>query len=121
MDLKHKSEWPEIINIANFKELQYDQIILLLALRETEDGPIGVEFNRLDALSNDLEAQTRSMCNFIKEKEKEYSKYLVRTEGRDEIFDFIEYLSLSDRNSSEIKEYIQLIKKEFDGIPKENL
>lgn len=117
MELKHKSEWPELIYIAKLKNFGYDKTVILLAIREVENGPKGMEFNRLDALSSDLNGQARVMCNYINEKDKEYQRYLIRTDSNDELFSFVEYLRM---DSDKIEEYIKQIRLEFETMPKED-
>lgn len=112
MELKHKLEWPEIIRLSEIRSFTYDNKILLLALREIEDGEEGHEFNRLDAMGITLEAQTRAMIRFIQDKEKEYQKYIARTE--DEPFSFIEYISISNSQVTRIHEAMELVKSEFE-------
>lgn len=119
MELKYKSEWPEIIKLAKYQLIDYELILIVLALRESEDGPEGHEFNRLDSMSTTLDGQTRAVCGFIKARDREYQKYIVRLNPKDEFFDFIEYISESDEKAIKIKESLKLIKEEFETMPKE--
>ncbi len=111
MILKHKSEWPVLVDIARKCNLDNDQTVLLLAYREVLNGVAGVEFNKLNALEKGLSIQAILMAKEIKDKEYFYQAYLKRLGPYDYVKDFIEYLDES--NAYKLKKYIDLIIKEF--------
>lgn len=116
MEIKHKSEWPRIVKIGKDNNLDNEQIIILLALREFEDGPDGYEFRCLEAIGHGLEQQTLAMAKTIKWREFYYQKYLKRLVVEETPHDFIEYLSLSNTSikPENLRKYVDLINSEFE-------
>lgn len=112
MNLKHKDEWPQLAEIARKNNLDNEQIIILLALREIIDGITGFEFRRLEAKERSLEAQADLMAKEIKYKEFFYMAYLKRIDPNGGYTkDFIEYFG--ENEAYRLKRYIDLITQEF--------
>lgn len=111
MEIRYKNEWPLLIKVGNKNNLEKEQIILLLAFREFKNGEPGNEFDRLDALGNNIEAQAISMAHHIKEREFYYQKYLKRLSVKENAWSFLEYIV--GKNSETLKKYVELVNKEF--------
>lgn len=118
MKVKHQSEWPQIIDVARKCKLEYDQIILLLAIREVEDGIDGHEFQQLCALGNGLIPQATACAKEIKHQELYYQSVLRK--DPDNVQDFIEYFYRTDTDKIDItKKHVGIIRKIFtDKEPK---
>lgn len=111
MTLRHKEEWPLLIEIARKQNLDTEQTIILLASREVINGLPGYEFRILEAKEKNLECQAELMAKKIKEKEFFYQIYLKRLNGAEYTKDFIEFLE--ENEAYKLKRYIDLITHEF--------
>lgn len=114
MTLKHKSEWPILVDIARKYFLDNEQTVILLAFREVIDGIMGCEFNKMNALERSLESQAAIMAREIKEKEFTYQAYIKRLPPESYVKDFIEYIGGNE--AYRLKKYVDLITKEFDPV-----
>lgn len=112
MKIKHKDEWPELIEVGRKSNLDNDQIILLLALRETENGPEGCEFRELSTIGSGLKAQAITVAKNIKHQEVYYQAALRNT--KDEVYGFVDYFLQNQTDKIQIvKGYIDLITQDF--------
>lgn len=111
MEIKHKKEWSELVEIARKNGLDNDQTIILLAYRELYSYADGYQFRRLNVTEKTLEAQATSMAQEIKYKESFYQAYLKRSAPNEYIKDFIEYMA--ENEAYRLKRYVDLITHTF--------
>lgn len=107
--IKHKDEWPYLIDTAKKNGLFQEQIVFLLALRELEDGSEGSEFHMLESKGAGLIAQTESIIRKIKEEYKRYQDYLREREEESKM-EFSYFFSMI---ADELSEWIDLVTQEF--------
>ena len=119
--MKHKQEWTKLVNIGERNGLIEEQIILLIALRELEDGIKGNEFNLKIAQTTSLEIQAENMSKLIKENQKYYNYYI--TSGNNKYLDFSEYFlqycNIIDYSSTKTKADIKKLKDIITNVTKE--
>ena len=132
--IKFRKEWPLLIEIARANRLDYEESLLLLALREIEAGRPGNEYNKPNVQNSNLGMQADSMANQISKGEFIYQKYLkggfelLKLLPNEEPIAFVEFLGqhlmLNEgiRKDSKwiksVEEVIQEIRKEFETATK---
>jgi len=73
---RHAREWPVIISVASAEGLSPEDMVMLLAIRDAENGPAGLEFGAMDVKNTDLMTQARSAARSLKNNKKRYDKYV---------------------------------------------
>lgn len=109
MQVKHKSNWPEIIESAKSHSLDFENTITLLALMEIEDDH-GNELYKLESRGLDIKAKSQVYAKWLRNKDYHYQNYLKRLSIEEEPFEFLEY-AFGDNPA--LKEYINEINQEF--------
>jgi len=88
MTRRQQREWPIILQVAADKKLNPEQTLMLLAIRDAENGPPGYEFGADDVRGTDLKTQAGSAAQSIKNNQARYQK--LRQDGIvDQSFDGI--------------------------------
>ncbi len=114
MKIKHKDEWPQLIKIARYYNLDNEQTIILLALREFKDGEEGFEFKEITGRNRTLDEQAGITAKYIKTLEYSYQSYLKRMDEEIEyVKDLLEYITTID--AYPVSRYVNLIIKEFEN------
>lgn len=111
MELRNKSSWPKIIDIAKQEGINTDNIILLLAFLEFEDINSGNEIRKLESRGLDIFGQTKVYCKWLRNTDFHYQNYLKRLDIEQEPFEFVEYICEDD--TCMLMEYVELISAEF--------
>lgn len=113
MTLKHKEKWPIYIHVAKEYNLDTEQTLLLLAIIETEDINEGNELRKLQARGKEVKEQAKVYCQWLKNRDFDYQRYLKRLPVDQEPFEFIEYIIETDTNL--IRDYMKSINDEFSA------
>lgn len=69
-------EWPVLVKIANEYNLSPEDTILLLAIRDAENGPAGYEFGVKAAKGTNLDTQARWAAGSIRANRARYQRLL---------------------------------------------
>jgi len=69
---RREKEWPLLIKIAKEYKLSKQDTIMLLAIREAENGPPGLEFGVMAARNTNLEEQARWAAGSIRANRERY-------------------------------------------------
>jgi len=72
-DFTREREWPVILKVAREYDLSQEQTLMLLAMREAENGPPGHEFGVMPAKGTDLETQAKWAAGSIKANTERYN------------------------------------------------
>lgn len=72
----NKNELPIIVAIAREEGLTREDTLMLLAIREAENGPKGYEYGVKAARGTDLETQARWCARSIKKNHERYQMFL---------------------------------------------
>lgn len=75
--MKYLKEWPSLITLGESRGLVKEQIYLLLALRELEDGPKGNEFSVRAVQHSTLDEQAIWAIDSIKANQKRWQRYIL--------------------------------------------
>jgi len=108
--LKHKDEYPILVNLARHNGLTSDQIVLFLALREMIDGPKGTEYGEFSMKNTNLKTQGICTIERIKRAQQNYQHYCWNRKGP-ECETFLEFFGLNIN----INTYIEKVKGAFGG------
>ncbi len=73
--IKHRDEWPLLLETARANRLSVPETILLFAIREVEDGKPRNEFNKQNVQNTSLAVQSDSMALQIQKGEFIYQRY----------------------------------------------
>lgn len=88
--IKHKDEWPQLVEIGRLTRLVPEEIILLLVLREIEDGGFNNEFNILSVKDTNYMLQAMAMARHIVFVDYQYQKYL-KSHADEKVMPYLEY------------------------------
>jgi hypothetical protein len=81
MRARHKKEWPALIKVAREYNLSAEDTMLLLAIRDAENGPVGYEFGVKAAKGTNLEEQAKWTAGSIRANRTRYQEYLTEETG----------------------------------------
>ena len=75
-ELRHKTEWPVILSVASKEGLSQEDMVMLLAIRDAENGAAGMEFGAMDVPNTDLMTQATSAARSLRNNRRRYDKYV---------------------------------------------
>lgn len=132
----HKNDWKFLVNLANQEFLTGEQTYFLLALRETENGNVGNEFNIKVVKNTDFMTQACIACDSIKVNEDRW-QFFCKEIGHIEFYMFFALMggpyrtgwhNQSNNHSydrwvwlQKMSQYLKEIKNEFEPKRDEGL
>jgi hypothetical protein len=112
---RHQREWPVILQVAREYDLDPAQTIMLLAMREAENGPKGFEFGVKPAKNTNLETQARWAAGSIKQNTIRYNKLMqegvYRGARRSVAIGLEKDVKLSEKDEAKFKQWYETIAK----------
>ncbi len=74
--LRREQEWPVIISVATKEGLDQKEQVMLLAIRDAENGSPGNEFGAMDVQNTKLYTQATSAARSIRNNRMRYQQYI---------------------------------------------